>query len=247
MPISIKREETVRLARALKQQTGRPMARVIHEALEESLRRLSQASPDPERRPPKCARSAAASPACRTRHALGRGGGGLGAGNFFWCLGGWAFRFVWFGGLGGGWVFLGGGFLGGLKGLPFPPASPRSPKPPATTPAPQPRPTPPAPIPPTGGIIRPGPAARTSLPCPRIPRSSASTSPPAPPARRARSRARSARSSGGCRRSCGISPNAASRWTARTGTSPPCSPAFAAPRAGHPSRKRLCCLNTSSP
>ncbi|MGA8585166.1 MAG: type II toxin-antitoxin system VapB family antitoxin [Roseiarcus sp.] len=50
MPISIKREETVRLARALKQQTGRPMARVIHEALEESLRRLSQAGPDPERR-----------------------------------------------------------------------------------------------------------------------------------------------------------------------------------------------------
>jgi hypothetical protein len=37
MPISIKREDTVRLARALKQQTGKPMARVIHEALEDTL------------------------------------------------------------------------------------------------------------------------------------------------------------------------------------------------------------------
>ena len=50
MPISIKREETVRLARVLKQQTGKPMARVIHEALEESLQRLGAAGPDPERR-----------------------------------------------------------------------------------------------------------------------------------------------------------------------------------------------------
>ncbi len=40
MPISIKREETVQLARALKQRTGKPMARVIHKALEERLRRL---------------------------------------------------------------------------------------------------------------------------------------------------------------------------------------------------------------
>ena len=40
MPISIKREETVRLARTLKQRTGKPMARVIHEALEERLRNL---------------------------------------------------------------------------------------------------------------------------------------------------------------------------------------------------------------
>lgn len=50
MPISIKREETVRLARALKQQTGKPMARVIHEALEESQRRLNGAGPESERR-----------------------------------------------------------------------------------------------------------------------------------------------------------------------------------------------------
>ena len=40
MPISIKREDTVRLARAIKLQTGKPMARVIHEALEESFGRL---------------------------------------------------------------------------------------------------------------------------------------------------------------------------------------------------------------
>lgn len=40
MPISIKRDDTVRLARALKQRTGKPMARVIHEALEDRLRRL---------------------------------------------------------------------------------------------------------------------------------------------------------------------------------------------------------------
>jgi antitoxin VapB len=40
MPISIKREETVALARALKLRTGKPMARVIHEALEERLKRL---------------------------------------------------------------------------------------------------------------------------------------------------------------------------------------------------------------
>lgn len=50
MPISIKREETVRLARALKLRTGKPMARVIHEALEESFGRLNSAAPDPERR-----------------------------------------------------------------------------------------------------------------------------------------------------------------------------------------------------
>ena len=50
MPITIKREETVRLARALKQQTGMPMARVIHEALVESLQRLGKVSIDRERR-----------------------------------------------------------------------------------------------------------------------------------------------------------------------------------------------------
>lgn len=50
MPISIKREEAVRLARALKQQTGKPMARVIHEALEERQRRLNGAGPESERR-----------------------------------------------------------------------------------------------------------------------------------------------------------------------------------------------------
>ena len=50
MPISIKREDTVRLARFLKQQTGKPMARIIHEALEDSLQRLNQGGPDPERR-----------------------------------------------------------------------------------------------------------------------------------------------------------------------------------------------------
>jgi antitoxin VapB len=50
MPISIKREDTVRLARALKLQTGKPMARVIHEALEESLGRLNGAGVDPARR-----------------------------------------------------------------------------------------------------------------------------------------------------------------------------------------------------
>ena len=50
MPISIKREDTVRLARALKQQTRKPMARVIHEALEESFGRLNGAGADPARR-----------------------------------------------------------------------------------------------------------------------------------------------------------------------------------------------------
>ena len=50
MPIYIKREDTVRLARALKLQTGKPMARVIHEALEESLGRLNGAGADPARR-----------------------------------------------------------------------------------------------------------------------------------------------------------------------------------------------------
>ena len=50
MPISIKRDETVRLARALKQRAGLPMARVIHEALEERLRRLEESGPDPARR-----------------------------------------------------------------------------------------------------------------------------------------------------------------------------------------------------
>ena len=50
MPISIKREDTVRLARALKQQTGKPMARVIHEALEDKRQRLNQDRPDTERR-----------------------------------------------------------------------------------------------------------------------------------------------------------------------------------------------------
>ena len=68
------REETVRLARALKQQTGRPMARVIHEALEESLRRLSQAGTDPERRLAEMraiSRRVARLP--DREHALGRG------------------------------------------------------------------------------------------------------------------------------------------------------------------------------
>jgi antitoxin VapB len=50
MPISIKRDETVRLARALKQQTGLPMARIIHEALEDRLRRLEEGGPNPARR-----------------------------------------------------------------------------------------------------------------------------------------------------------------------------------------------------
>ena len=50
MPITIKREETVRLARALKQQTGMPMARVIHEALVESMQRLGKVSINRERR-----------------------------------------------------------------------------------------------------------------------------------------------------------------------------------------------------
>lgn len=40
MPITIKREETVHLARTLKQRTGKPMARVIHEALQERLQHL---------------------------------------------------------------------------------------------------------------------------------------------------------------------------------------------------------------
>lgn len=50
MPISIKREDTVRLARDLKQQTGKPMACVIHEVLEDRLQRLNQGGRDPERR-----------------------------------------------------------------------------------------------------------------------------------------------------------------------------------------------------
>ena len=49
MPITIKREETVRLARTLKQQTGQPMARVIHEALEEHMQRLGRAGSGQER------------------------------------------------------------------------------------------------------------------------------------------------------------------------------------------------------
>ena len=49
MPISIKKDETVRLARTLKERTGLPMARVIHEALEERLRRLNAGGPDPKR------------------------------------------------------------------------------------------------------------------------------------------------------------------------------------------------------
>lgn len=50
MPITLKREETVRLARALKQRTGLPMARVIHEALEDRMQRLGSSSSDDERR-----------------------------------------------------------------------------------------------------------------------------------------------------------------------------------------------------
>jgi antitoxin VapB len=50
VPISVKREDTVRLARTLKQQSGKPMARVIHEALEDKLQRLNQCGPDPEQR-----------------------------------------------------------------------------------------------------------------------------------------------------------------------------------------------------
>jgi hypothetical protein len=42
MPIAIKWEETVRLARTLKQRTGLPMALVIHDALEERMRRGSE-------------------------------------------------------------------------------------------------------------------------------------------------------------------------------------------------------------
>ena len=50
MPVTIKREETVRLARALKQQTGMPMARVIHESLVESMQRIGKVSVNRERR-----------------------------------------------------------------------------------------------------------------------------------------------------------------------------------------------------
>lgn len=50
MPITIKREETVRLARTLKQRTGLPMARIIHEALEDCLQRQGSSNADDERR-----------------------------------------------------------------------------------------------------------------------------------------------------------------------------------------------------
>jgi antitoxin VapB len=50
MPITIKREETVRLARTLKQRTGIPMARAVHHALEEALQRLGKTGADQERR-----------------------------------------------------------------------------------------------------------------------------------------------------------------------------------------------------
>ncbi|MFA6154917.1 type II toxin-antitoxin system VapB family antitoxin [Mesorhizobium sp.] len=46
MPIIIKREETVRLARTLKQKTGMPMTRVIHAALEEHMKHLGNAGAD---------------------------------------------------------------------------------------------------------------------------------------------------------------------------------------------------------
>lgn len=49
MPISIKKDETVRLARTLKQRTGLPMARRIPEAPEDRLRRLNESGPDPKR------------------------------------------------------------------------------------------------------------------------------------------------------------------------------------------------------
>ncbi len=43
MPIIIKREDTVRLARTLKQKTGLPMTRIIHAALEEHMRHMGNA------------------------------------------------------------------------------------------------------------------------------------------------------------------------------------------------------------
>ena len=49
MPISITKDETLRLARMLKMRTGLPIARIIHEALEDRLRRLNEEGPDPER------------------------------------------------------------------------------------------------------------------------------------------------------------------------------------------------------
>ena len=48
MPIFIKKEETVRLARLLKERTGKPMARIVHEALEEKLQRQEQTEEDPK-------------------------------------------------------------------------------------------------------------------------------------------------------------------------------------------------------
>jgi antitoxin VapB len=50
MPIAIKWEETVRLARTHKQRTGLPMALVIHDALEERMRRLGNTAIDEERK-----------------------------------------------------------------------------------------------------------------------------------------------------------------------------------------------------
>jgi hypothetical protein len=50
MPITIKRAETVRLARTLKQRTGLSMARIIHDALEARMRRLGNTAIDEERK-----------------------------------------------------------------------------------------------------------------------------------------------------------------------------------------------------
>jgi antitoxin VapB len=50
MPITIKREETIRLARTLKQRTGLPMAKIIHQALEDSVNRMEKGAPTEKRR-----------------------------------------------------------------------------------------------------------------------------------------------------------------------------------------------------
>ena len=57
----------------------------------------------------------------------------------------------------------------------------------------------------------------------------------------------SPRSSGGSRRSSGISPRGPCPSTARTAMSRPCSPASGAPMAGRPSRRRRCCRSMSWP
>ena len=122
---------------------------------------------------------------------------------------------------------------------PSPQNSSRWSSPPGPTPARPRRKTPTALTPPTGATIAPGRGGdKTSSWCSPDPQVLGSTSPPAPPGRPARSHARSAPSSGGSRRSCGVSPSAASRWTARTGTSPPCWRGSAAPKVARQSRRR---------